>query len=173
MNFSIILLKKQYESGKKKLVSGSLLIRDGKLAVAVPHVLMNDPTRGCRIFVENIFLCGSVFCYVGPQWGYGAIIGAVIVGGILEGLLGLLAKYWRGIIAPIVSACVVTSIGFSLLGECTIMMFGNIVILGLQMIGSCGRIPDRHYHEPAHAQGTGRMRAGKVCFPSAGFDLSD
>ena len=47
--------------------------------------------------------------------GYGAIIGAVIVGGILEGLLGLLAKYWRGIIAPIVSACVVTSIGFSLL----------------------------------------------------------
>ena len=57
----------------------------------------------------------SVFCYVGPQWGYEAIIGAVIVGGILEGLLGLFAKYWRGIIAPIVSACVVTAIGFSLL----------------------------------------------------------
>lgn len=57
----------------------------------------------------------SVFCYVGPQWGYEAIIGAVIVGGILEGLLGLFAKYWRGIISPIVSACVVTAIGFSLL----------------------------------------------------------
>ena len=57
----------------------------------------------------------SVFCYVGPQWGYEAIIGAVIVGGIIEGLLGLFAKYWRGIIAPIVSACVVTAIGFSLL----------------------------------------------------------
>ena len=57
----------------------------------------------------------SVFCYVGPQWGYGAIIGAAIVGGILEGILGLFAKYWRGIIAPIVSACVVTAIGFSLL----------------------------------------------------------
>lgn len=57
----------------------------------------------------------SVFCYIGPQWGYEAIIGAVIVGGILEGLLGLFAKYWRGIIAPIVSACVVTAIGFSLL----------------------------------------------------------
>ena len=57
----------------------------------------------------------SVFCYVGPQWGYEAIIGAVIVGGIIEGLLGLFAKYWRGIISPIVSACVVTSIGFSLL----------------------------------------------------------
>ena len=57
----------------------------------------------------------SVFCFVGPKWGYGAIIGAVIVGGILEGLLGLCAKYWRRIIAPIVSACVVTAIGFSLL----------------------------------------------------------
>ena len=57
----------------------------------------------------------SVFCYVGPQWGYEAIIGAVIVGGIFEGILGFFAKYWRKIISPIVSACVVTAIGFSLL----------------------------------------------------------
>ena len=57
----------------------------------------------------------SVFCYIGPQWGYEAIIGAVLIGGILEGLLGLFAKYWRVIISPIVSACVVTAIGFSLL----------------------------------------------------------
>ena len=57
----------------------------------------------------------SVFCYVGPKWGYGAILGAAIVGGIMEGVLGLFAKYWRKIIAPIVSACVVTAIGFSLL----------------------------------------------------------
>ena len=57
----------------------------------------------------------SVFCFVGPKWGYGAVIGAALVGGVLEGLLGLFAKYWRGLIAPIVSACVVTAIGFSLL----------------------------------------------------------
>lgn len=57
----------------------------------------------------------SVFCYIGPQWGYEAVIGAAIVGGIIEGLLGLFAKYWRKIISPIVSACVVTAIGFSLL----------------------------------------------------------
>ena len=57
----------------------------------------------------------SVFCYVGPQWGYEAVIGAVLVGGIVEGLLGFFAKYWRKIISPIVSACVVTAIGFSLL----------------------------------------------------------
>ena len=43
-------------------------------------------------------------------------IGAIIVGGIIEGVLGLFAKYWRRIISPIVAAVVVTSIGFSLLG---------------------------------------------------------
>ena len=57
----------------------------------------------------------SVFGYVGTNWGYGAIIGGVIVGGLIEGLLGFFAKYWRRIISPIVSACVVTAIGFSLL----------------------------------------------------------
>jgi len=57
----------------------------------------------------------SIFCYVGPQWGYEAIIGAVMVGGIIEGLLGLCARYWRKLISPIVAACVVTAIGFSLL----------------------------------------------------------
>lgn len=57
----------------------------------------------------------SVFCYVGPKWGYGAIIGAVLIGGVFECILGLFAKYWRKIISPIVSSCVVTAIGFSLL----------------------------------------------------------
>lgn len=47
--------------------------------------------------------------------GYGAVVGAVIVGGLLELVLGLTAKYWRRFVPPIVSAVVVTSIGFSLL----------------------------------------------------------
>ncbi len=57
----------------------------------------------------------SVFCYIGPKWGYGAVIGATLVGGVIEGVLGFFAKYWRKLISPIVSACVVTAIGFSLL----------------------------------------------------------
>ncbi|MBO5247014.1 MAG: purine permease [Eubacterium sp.] len=57
----------------------------------------------------------SVFCYVGPLWGYEAIIGAVMIGGLVEGVLGFFAKYWRKLISPIVAACVVTAIGFSLL----------------------------------------------------------
>ena len=47
---------------------------------------------------------------------YGLMIGAIIVGGCIEGVLGLTIKYWRRFVAPIVSACVVTTIGFSLLG---------------------------------------------------------
>lgn len=47
--------------------------------------------------------------------GYGAVVGAVLVGGLLEVLLGLTAQWWRRFVPPIVSAIVVTSIGFSLL----------------------------------------------------------
>lgn len=47
--------------------------------------------------------------------GYGAVVGAVIVGGLLEVALGLTAKYWQRFVPPIVSAIVVTAIGFSLL----------------------------------------------------------
>ncbi len=58
----------------------------------------------------------GVFCAIGASGGgYETIIGAVIIGGVLEGILGLFAKYWRKIISPIVAACVVTAIGFSLL----------------------------------------------------------
>ena len=35
-------------------VSGSPIIQDGKLIGAVTHVLVNDPTRGYGIFIENM-----------------------------------------------------------------------------------------------------------------------
>lgn len=56
----------------------------------------------------------TVLCTVGANYGYPAVVGAVLVGGIFEGTLGLFAKYWRKIISPIVAASVVTAIGFSL-----------------------------------------------------------
>lgn len=34
----------------------------------------------------------SVFCYLGPTYGYNAIVGVVLVGGLIEGTLGLFAK---------------------------------------------------------------------------------
>ena len=57
----------------------------------------------------------SIFCMIGAKYGYGAILGAALIGGILEGFIGLGAGYWREIVPPIVSATVVTAIGFSLL----------------------------------------------------------
>ena len=57
----------------------------------------------------------SIFCFIGSTYGYSAVIGAVLVGGFVEGVLGLFTKYWRKIISPIVAATVVTAIGFSLL----------------------------------------------------------
>lgn len=50
-----------------------------------------------------------------PAKGYGAVLGAVIVGGFIELILGLTARYWKRFVNPIVSAVVVTTIGFSLL----------------------------------------------------------
>lgn len=57
----------------------------------------------------------TVLSGVAASYGYGAVVGAVLIGGCIEGALGLLAKYWYRYITPIVSAVVVTSIGFSLL----------------------------------------------------------
>lgn len=70
---------------------------------------------GLPIVMGISFTFVSVFCYIGPAYGYPAIVGAVLVGGLIEGILGLFAKYWMKLITPIVSASVVTSIGFSLL----------------------------------------------------------
>lgn len=70
---------------------------------------------GLPIVMGISFTFVSIFCVIGPEYGYGSVVGAVLVGGLVEGTLGLFAKYWRKIVSPIVAASVVTAIGFSLL----------------------------------------------------------
>lgn len=70
---------------------------------------------GLPIVMGISFTFVSIFCVIGPEYGYGSVVGAILVGGLVEGTLGLFAKYWRKIVSPIVAASVVTSIGFSLL----------------------------------------------------------
>lgn len=57
----------------------------------------------------------SLAISIAGAYGMGTLIGAVIVGGLVEGLLGLFVKYWIKLIPHVVSATVVTAIGFSLL----------------------------------------------------------
>lgn len=70
---------------------------------------------GLPIVMGVSFTFVTVLSTVAVNYGYPGVIGAVLVGGIFEGTLGLLAKYWRKLIAPVVAASVVIAIGFSLL----------------------------------------------------------
>lgn len=56
----------------------------------------------------------TILSTIAANYGYPTVIGSVMIGGIFEGTLGLFAKCWRKLISPIVAACVVTAIGFSL-----------------------------------------------------------
>lgn len=69
---------------------------------------------GLPIVMGVSFTFVTVLCTVAANYGYPAVIGAVVIGGIFEGTLGLLAKYWRKLISPVVAASVVTAIGYSL-----------------------------------------------------------
>ena len=70
---------------------------------------------GLPIFMGVSFTFVVPLSAVAANHGYGAVIGAVLAGGLFEGLLGLTVRYWRRLMSPIVSAVVVTGIGLSLL----------------------------------------------------------
>lgn len=95
------------------------LIQSAMLVAGVGTIVQLYPVwkigSGLPIVMGISFTFVSILCFVGPTYGYGAVVGAVLVGGIIEGILGLFAKYWRKLITPIVAASVVTAIGFSLL----------------------------------------------------------
>lgn len=97
----------------------AMLIQSAMLIAGIGTIVQLYPVwkvgSGLPIVMGISFTFVSILCFVGPTYGYGAVVGAVLVGGIIEGLLGLFAKYWRKLIAPIVAASVVTAIGFSLL----------------------------------------------------------
>ena len=96
------------------LIQSAMLIAGiGTLVQLFP--LFHKIGSGLPIVMGISFTFVSILCFIGAQYGYGTIMGAVLIGGIIEGVLGLFAKYWLKLISPIVSASVVTAIGFSLL----------------------------------------------------------
>ncbi len=97
----------------------AMVIQSAMLIAGIGTLIQLFPVwrigSGLPIVMGISFTFVSIACVIGGQYGYGGIMGAVLVGGIVEGILGLFAKYWMKLITPIVAATVVTSIGFSLL----------------------------------------------------------
>ncbi len=96
----------------------AVLLQNAMLAAGIATMIQLYPIwkigSGLPIVMGVSFTFVTVLSTVAVNFGYPAVIGAVIVGGVFEGTLGLFAKYWRKLIAPIVAASVVTAIGYSL-----------------------------------------------------------
>lgn len=98
----------------------AMLIQSAMLIAGIGTLIQLFPIfktigSGLPIVMGISFTFVSVFCYLGTTYNYNTIVGAVLIGGLIEGILGLFAKYWIKLISPIVAASVVTAIGFSLL----------------------------------------------------------
>lgn len=129
----------------------TMLIQSAMLVAGLGTLIQLFPIgkigSGLPIVMGISFTFVSIFCFIGTTYGYGAILGAVLIGGIAEGILGLFAKYWLWLVKPIVSASVVTAIGFSLLsvgansfgGGSGSEDFGSVQnwILGAITLGAC------------------------------------
>ena len=96
----------------------AMLLQNAMIVAGIATLIQLYPLwkigSGLPIVMGVSFTFVTVLATVAANYGYPAVIGAVLVGGVFEGTLGLLAKYWRRLISPIVAACVVTSIGYSL-----------------------------------------------------------
>ena len=96
----------------------AMLLQNAMFVAGIATIIQLYPVwtvgSGLPIVMGVSFTFVTVLSTIAANYGYPVVIGAVLVGGIFEGTLGLLAKYWRKIISPIVAASVVTAIGFSL-----------------------------------------------------------
>ena len=96
----------------------AVLLQNAMFAAGIATLIQLYPVwkigSGLPIVMGVSFTFVTVLSTIAANYGYPTVTGAVLVGGIFEGTLGLLAKYWRKIISPVVAASVVTAIGFSL-----------------------------------------------------------
>ena len=96
----------------------AMLIQNAMFAAGIATMIQLYPLwkigSKLPIVMGVSFTFVTILSTIGANYGYPTVIGAVLVGGCFEGVLGLLAKYWKKIVSPIVAATVVTSIGFSL-----------------------------------------------------------
>lgn len=127
-----------------------MLLQNAMFAAGIATMIQLYPLWkiGSRlpVVIGVSFTFVTVLSTISANYGYPAVIGAVLIGGLFEGTLGLFAKYWRKIISPIVAASVVTAIGFSLFtvgarsfGGGYATDFGSVsnLLLGLITLATC------------------------------------
>lgn len=106
-------------AAKMSPAQSAMVIQNGLLVAGLGTCLQLYPLW--RVGARLPMVTGISFTYVAAavaivaHQGYGAVVGAVLAGGLVELILGLTADHWKRFVPPIVSAVVVTSIGFSLL----------------------------------------------------------
>lgn len=107
------------EAGSSNATEIAMLLQSAMFVAGIGTLIQLYPIW--KIGAKLPIVMGISFSFVASlsfivtNYDYRYMVGAVIVGGIVEGILGLFYKYWKKLISPIVSACVVTTIGFSLL----------------------------------------------------------
>ena len=96
----------------------AVLLQNAMLVAGIATLIQLFPVWriGSRlpIVMGVSFTFVTVLSTVAASYGYPAVIGAAICGGGFEGVIGLFARYWRKIIAPVVASSVVIAIGYSL-----------------------------------------------------------
>ena len=96
----------------------AVLLQNAMLVAGIATLIQLFPVWriGSRlpIVMGVSFTFVTVLSTVAASYGYPAVIGAVICGGVFEGVIGLFARYGRKIIAPVVASSVVIAIGYSL-----------------------------------------------------------
>ena len=127
-----------------------VLVQNAMLAAGIATFIQSTPIwklgSGLPIFMGISFTFVVPMTVVAAKYGYGAVVGTVLAGGVFEGILGLTARYWKKIIAPIVSAVVVTGIGLSLLSTAArsfgggyVQDFGSVpnLVIGIVTLLAC------------------------------------
>lgn len=96
----------------------AVLLQNAMLVAGIATLIQLFPVWriGSRlpIVMGVSFTFVTVLSTVAASYGYPAVIGAAICGGVFEGVIGLFARYWRKIIALVVASSVVIAIGYSL-----------------------------------------------------------
>jgi len=137
-------------SGKLDQATTTALLQNCMFIAGIGTLIQLFPIwrigSGLPVVMGVSFTFVAILSYIAANYGYSVVVGAIIIGGFIEGSLGLLAKYWKRFISPIVSACVVLAIGFSLLpvgarsfgggyvadsGSAQNMLLGTVTLLSL------------------------------------------